>query len=985
MGTTASTAQQTAVSGPPFEGLQGGMEDHHSLSIHSFQAAGPHNSRAKSIITNKVAPVVITYNCKEEFQIHDEVLKAHYTVGRISESTQEHYLVQGRYFMVRDVSGKMDVLNTTGSCGAPNFRQARGGQAVFGMGQPSLAGFQRLLQKLQGDGHKECIFFCVREEPVLFLRLDDDFVSYTPRDKQRLRENLRALSPGARPESLELAIRKEIHDFAQLGEGTYHVYHDIEHFRDEPRSVRIQSEDDIHVTEEVYKRPIFLLPSYRYHRLPLPEAGAPLEAQFDAFIGFLRESPSLLPLRDPSGTPPALVFSCQTGIGRTNLGMVLGTLVLSHCRRPARRPEAAPSPPDARPSEHSEVVQSFICMVPKGKQIVEEVDHSLAACSELHNLKEAVSEKLEGPGGDRPQGNGGPEPQQQKTLQSLERYFYLIAFNYYLHEQYPLAFALSFSRWMCGHPELYRLQVKVSVKEPAVLGEPAAKEAWVLVADEPFSPDVLSTAREMDVANFRRVAKSPWHGPACGGREGAPRGAGVPQGSPPPPGLGALPLPLQEEHGRELDQPRGKGSPSEGPVASPAGGVRPAKAAKGQSRKAPGRRSLAPFPRPPGKGGGGNGAPASPFPPPRWGGGGAALLGVCCPLLDTRRPDSLRSKPEAARGLGGGGACRAPAWLSPASLRGEGVGRSWAATPSWRSQAPPELGGRGAFPGCLTPGKRGRSRAASLEGGEGAFLGCHAQLAFPDSSRTGGKGAFPGCLAGGEGRCSRDALLRGPCVMHDFERLLQAVKEALAKEPSTGFVFSCLSGQGRTTTAMVVAVLTLWHITAFPEMGEEEIVSVPDAKYTKGEFEVVMKVVQLLPDGHRIKKEVDMALDTVSETMTPMHYHLREIIICTYRQGKTAKEEQEARTLYLRSLQYLERYIFLILFNAYLHLEKPGSWQRPFSVWMLEVAAKAGVYEILNHLGFTEFEAIEDTSLSRLRYRWRERTLSPGPFLGDFL
>lgn len=45
-----------------------------------------------------------------------------------------------------------------------------------------------------------------------------------------------------------------------------------------------------------------------------------------------------------------------------------------------------------------------------------------------------------------------------------------------------------------------------------------------------------------------------------------------------------------------------------------------------------------------------------------------------------------------------------------------------------------------------------------------------------------------------------------------------------------------------------------------------------------------MDVVQLLPDGHRMKKEVDAALDTVSETMTPMHYHLREIIICTYRQ-----------------------------------------------------------------------------------------------------
>jgi len=41
--------------------------------------------------------------------------------------------------------------------------------------------------------------------------------------------------------------------------------------------------------------------------------------------------------------------------------------------------------------------------------------------------------------------------------------------------------------------------------------------------------------------------------------------------------------------------------------------------------------------------------------------------------------------------------------------------------------------------------------------------------------------------------------------------------------------------------------------------------------------------------------------------------------------------------LQLRSLQYLERYIYLILFNAYLHLEKKDSWQRPFSLWMCEV------------------------------------------------
>ena len=61
---------------------------------------------------------------------------------------------QGRYFLVRDVAEKMDLLGTLRRCGAPNFRQVRGGLAVFGMGQPSLSGFRQALQKLQKDGHK---------------------------------------------------------------------------------------------------------------------------------------------------------------------------------------------------------------------------------------------------------------------------------------------------------------------------------------------------------------------------------------------------------------------------------------------------------------------------------------------------------------------------------------------------------------------------------------------------------------------------------------------------------------------------------------------------------------------------------------------------------------------------------------------------------------------------------------------------------------
>ncbi|KAM5235944.1 paladin [Ctenodactylus gundi] len=855
MGTTASTAQQTVSTGTPLEGLQGGgtMDGRHSLSIHSFQTASLHHSKAKSVIPNKVAPVVITYNCREEFQIHDEPLKAHYTLGRLSDATPEHYLVQGRYFLVRDVTEKMDVLGTLGSCGAPNFRQVRGGLAVFGMGQPSLLGFRQVLQKLQKDGHKECIIFCLREEPVLFLRADEDFVSYTPRDKQNLHENLQGLGPGVWAESLELAIRKEIHDFAQLCGNTYHVYHNMEDLQGEPRVVTIRDEEDVHVTEEVYKRPLFLQPTYRYHRLPLPEQGAPLEAQFDAFVNVLRETPSLLQLRSVLGPPPALLFSCQSGVGRTHLGMVLGTLVLFHHSGTTSQPEAGPLRPKTLPTEQLQLVQSFLRLVPQGRGMVEEVDRAIAACAELCDLKEEVLENQRKLGGVRlesPAQGSSQHGARQRALWSLERYFHFILFSYYLHEQYPLAFALSFSRWLCSHPELYRLPVTLSSAGPMAPRDLIAQGS--LEADDLVSPDTLSTVREMDVANFRRVPRMPIYGTA---------------------------------------QPSAK-----------------------------------------------------------------ALGSILTYLTDAKRR------------------LQQVVWVN---LREDAVLECDGHTHSLRLPGPP-----------VAP-----DQLEVLE----AQLKAHLSTPPPDTKDP-EAASFQTCLTMQEvfsqhrGACPGLTYHRIPmpdlCAPReeDFDRLLEALRAALTKDPGTGFVFSCLSGQGRTTTAMVVAVLVFWRIQGCPEVGEEELVSVPDAKFTKGEFQVVMKVVQLLPGGRRVKKEVDAALDTVSETMTPMHYHLREIIICTYRQAKAAKEPQEGRRLRLRSVQYLERYVFLILFNAYLHLEEPSSWQRPFGTWMQEVASKAGVYEILNQLGFPELAGTEDQPFSSLRRRWQEQSLGTDPSaVGDSL
>lgn len=42
------------------------------------------------------------------------------------------------------------------------------------------------------------------------------------------------------------------------------MYHNIEDLLGEPHAVAIRGEDDVHVTEEVFKRPLFLQPTYRY-------------------------------------------------------------------------------------------------------------------------------------------------------------------------------------------------------------------------------------------------------------------------------------------------------------------------------------------------------------------------------------------------------------------------------------------------------------------------------------------------------------------------------------------------------------------------------------------------------------------------------------------------------------------------------------------------------------------------------------------------
>lgn len=47
-------------------------------------------------------------------------------------------------------------------------------------------------------------------------------------------------------------------------------------------------------------------------------------------------------------------------------------------------------------------------------------------------------------------------------------------------------------------------------------------------------------------------------------------------------------------------------------------------------------------------------------------------------------------------------------------------------------------------------------------------------------------------------------------------------------------------------------------------------------------LQVIRHLKRVLPSGPQRKREVDYVLDRISETMTPMHYHSREVIFSTF-------------------------------------------------------------------------------------------------------
>ncbi|XP_059140967.1 paladin-like isoform X2 [Physella acuta] len=825
--------------------------------------------------TNKVAPVIIK-DCREEFQQFLEISEPIVT-GSLAEGMPEHPLIKGKYFVVQDFNDVNDVLQTYRTLSAPNFYQASSDQPVFASGQPTVNGLNKILSHIVTDGHSDVLLLNLRSEPVLFQRVDDDYVPYSVRHQGLLHNMVMMGDTKDNCDHIESCIRKELVSLAGMeDEFTFYFYDNLDKLQQEPHMRKVEFEEDILLSAEVYARESFSNQSLKYDRLCLPEMGIPTEELVDQFLSHFRECPSYLDSNRPDF--PAIHLISHSGGRRSAVMMVMCCLLYAH-KKGTLLTECNYSINEKNPNYKEgeyKAVERLVAHLKDGNLIKQQVDVIIDQCSQVINLRTCIADhkrQLERTTFISPQNAANTEVIDRLyagCLSALETYCFLISFNAYLRDQMPNNLSWSYNKWLHRNPLVIRLCSQLDFSE--LRSPPSLLSSYqrYLVYDDYIGLDVLSSQMDVKVSNFRRLMGLPIYGMAQPTRNGLSKVVHHllqhKQGY-----TNVIVVNLRSDYVLECDDVTYS--------------VRDA-------------HSL--------------------FEP---------ISSQCLSGKDLEESEQKIKKEIKSK-------------------------KRWKV---YKETTDPPI--EKELTSIFTPEELYEQQRLST-------LDLHYRrlpLEYDHGLHEEEFDAIQSLILG-------------------FMRASGSWTES-----SHAFVFHCRTGKSRTSLTMAVAGLLFYHMTGFPygaNPDEQERVSCPNARYTKGEYLVVEKLIWMLPEGHQVKREVDLVLDRLFETMSPMHFHLREVIFVIFNKAKSSSGATQ-RYLNRLSYDYLERYLYLILYNAYLHMEKNGQFQRTFTQWMTEVAAPAGVFEVLDNLGFFTLETAP-SEFSRLKNRILDRQQKL-PFTGLFV
>jgi len=188
----------------------------------------------------------------------------------------------------------------------------------------------------------------------------------------------------------------------------------------------------------------------------------------------------------------------------------------------------------------------------------------------------------------------------------------------------------------------------------------------------------------------------------------------------------------------------------------------------------------------------------------------------------------------------------------------------------------------------------------------------------------------------------------------DFDDILTILRSQAG--PDTACVFNCQMGKGRTTTGMILACLVKDILFGDPDktyyvddtlnpddFDEDELM---EEKAKRGQFSIVYKVFEFLPEAKEAKAHLDKVIDLCGTP--PMGTGLQNLRECIqWTQQKHDFEPKRKKPFWKQmSKNFIERYLYLILFTTYCKLYAPRGFDWTFTMWM---DCRAELREVVYH------------------------------------
>ncbi|KAK9086163.1 hypothetical protein Syun_028557 [Stephania yunnanensis] len=423
--------------------------------------------------------------------------------------------------------------------GAPNYRQAES-LRVHGVAIPTIDGIRNVLDHIgiQKNGKQtQVLWHNLREEPVIYI----NGRPFVLRDVERPFSNLEYTGINRdRVEQMEARLKEDI-----LQEAVRYGYKVL--VTDElPDGQMVDQWEP--VTQDSVKTPLEVYGELQsegylvdYERVPVTDEKSPKEQDFDILLNRISQA----------DINTEIVFNCQMGRGRTTTGMVIATLIYLNRIGSSGIPrtnsigkvfdtgsdltDSFPNSEEAIRRGEYAVIRSLIRVLEGGVEGKRQVDKVIDQCASMQNLREAIAAY---------RNSILRQPDEMKReaslsffVEYLERYYFLICFTVYIHTERaglrPGSTVLSsFTDWMKARPELYSILRRLLRRNPmGALGYASLKPSLMKMVESvdgrPYEMGIVAALRNGEVLGSQTVLKSD-HCPGCQNRKLPERVDGAP-------------------------------------------------------------------------------------------------------------------------------------------------------------------------------------------------------------------------------------------------------------------------------------------------------------------------------------------------------------------------------------------------------------------------------------------------------------------------